>query len=78
MAGHYNSAVADMTALFNKFDDPDPDIRYMTLTDLSKLLSSGSPSYLMRDQSTCSRVIDHLIKLLDDSNGDVQSQALKW
>ena len=78
MAAYYNPTAADVAALFSKFDDPDPDIRYMTLTDLGKMLTTGPPSFLLRETSTCNKVTDHLVKLLDDSNGDVQSQALKW
>ena len=78
MAGYQNPTAADVAALFNKFDDPDSDIRYMTLADLDKILKAGSLTFLSREQSTCNRAVDHLIKLLDDSNGDVQSLALKW
>ena len=78
MASYHNASAADVAALFNKFDNQDSDIRYMTLVDLNKLLTEGAPSFLLREQSTCNRVVDHLIKLLDDQNGDVQSQALKW
>ena len=79
MAGHNGPSSADISTLFPKFDDPDSDIRFMTLVDLYKLLTAGgSSSFWAREQSTSTKVIDRIIKLLDDSNGDVQSQALKW
>lgn len=73
-----NPTSHDVQMLMGKFEDPDSDIRYMTLVDLCSMLTNGSPNLLLKDYNGCNRIIDGLIRLLDDSNGDVQSQALKW
>jgi hypothetical protein len=69
------SAVQDMMV---KLGDSDSDIRFMTLIDLGTLLTSGPPTMVLSDYSVCARAVDWLVRLLNDSNGDVQSQALKW
>ncbi|KAA8650915.1 hypothetical protein EYZ11_001868 [Aspergillus tanneri] len=61
----------------SKLDDPDPDMRYMSLNDLLGILSSPSSAYLAHDQFSASRLADGLLKALDDQHGDVQNQALK-
>ena len=68
----------DVAALLPKFDDPDSDIRYMIMADMQKLLLSGTGPWLAKDYATCCRVVDCLLKALDDQNGDVQSAALSW
>ena len=73
-----NPTSHDVASLLPKYDDPDPDIRYMTLVDLGSILTAGAPTLLVKDYQTCARTLDSLMKLLDDTNGDVQSQALKW
>ena len=73
-----NPTSHDVAALLPKYDDPDSDIRFMTLVDLCNILNTGAPTLLVKDYITCARTIDCLLKLLDDTNGDVQSQALKW
>ena len=73
-----NPSSGDIATLLSKYEDPDSDIRFMTLVDLYNLLSNGSSTFLINDFTTCARTVDQLLKLLDDTNGDVQSQALKW
>ena len=50
----------------------------MTLVDLGRLLENTPQVILSREQAVCGMIVDNLIKLLDDTNGDVQNQALKW
>ena len=69
---------AQCLALLPKLDDTDPDIRYMSLNDLCSLLGSGSGSFLYSDYHSCAKIIDGIIKTLDDQNGEVQNQAIKW
>lgn len=67
-----------LNALLSKLDDPDPDMRYMSLNDLLGILNSPNSSYLPHDQFSSTRLADGLLKALDDQHGDVQNQALKW
>ena len=67
----------DVASLIPKFWDSDSDIRFMSLVDLCNILSAGPQTLLVGDVHTAARVVDCLIVLLDDTNGDVQSQALK-
>lgn len=68
----------NLNNLLSKLDDPDPDIRYMSLNDLLTILSSPQTSYLSHDQHAASRLANGLLNALDDQHGDVQNQALKW
>ncbi|RAH81172.1 hypothetical protein BO86DRAFT_419435 [Aspergillus japonicus CBS 114.51] len=63
--------------LLHKLDDPDPDMRYMSLNDLLGLLDNPNSSYLAHDQVSASKLAEGLLKALDDQHGDVQNQALK-
>jgi hypothetical protein len=65
-------------ALLGKLDDPDADLRYMSLNDLFNILSNPNSSFLTSDERSASRLADGLLKALDDQHGDVQNQALKW
>lgn len=77
MTSRQNYTSGDVAALLPKFGDLDPDIRYMSLVDLSNILDAGSTTLLLNDPTTAARVVDCLLASLDDTNGDVQSQALK-
>lgn len=68
----------NVAALLPRLNDPDSDLRYMSLNDLYNILNSGSPNFLLSDYNTCARTIDGLLKTLDDQNGEVQNQAIKW
>lgn len=65
-----------VASLLPKLNDPDPDIRYMTLNDLHTMLETGAPTFLVHDYGTCARVVDGLIHTLNDGNGDVQNMAI--
>ena len=64
--------------LLPRLDDPDPDIRFMQLNDLTAILNSPGSESLRTDTHAAARVIDKIIKSLTDSNGDCVNQALKW
>ena len=72
------STPANVIALLPKLSDADSDIRYMSLNDLYKVLQNGAPNFLISDYQTCTRAADGLFKTLDDPNGEVQNQAIKW
>ncbi|KKK24715.1 hypothetical protein ARAM_004718 [Aspergillus rambellii] len=67
----------NLNGLLSKLDDPDPDMRYMSLNDLYGILTSPGSSYLPHDQFSSAKLAEGLLKALDDQHGDVQNQALK-
>ncbi|KAM5444253.1 hypothetical protein MferCBS31731_000770 [Microsporum ferrugineum] len=77
MAFHKQSIQQSLGPLLVKFTDPDPDIRYMSLNDLLALIEGCNPSYFSQDPSSCNRMVEGLLKSLEDQNGEVQNVALK-
>ena len=73
-----NPTANSVAALLPKLNDADSDLRYMSLNDLYSILNAGSQNFLLGDYNTCARTIDGLLKTLDDQNGEVQNQAIKW
>lgn len=73
-----NPVPRDVMDLMTKFADPDPDIRYMSLSDLQLLLESSETHYLTYDNSSSRTLLAGLLKAFEDHNGEVQNQALKW
>ena len=69
---------ANVLALLPKLSDADADIRYMSLDDLDKTLRASTPVFLSNDYHTSARIIDCLLKTIDDQHGEVQNQAIKW
>ena len=67
----------NVASLLPKLQDPDSDIRYMTLNDLHTMLTIGSPTFLAHDYTTCAKVVDGLLHTLSDTHGDVQNMAIK-
>jgi len=64
--------------LLSKLDDPDADLRYMSLNDLYGILTNQNSSFLTHDRGTSTKLAEGLLKALDDQHGDVQNMALKW
>lgn len=64
--------------LLSKLDDPDADLRFMSLNDLFAILNSQSSTFLTGDLRSATKLADGLLKALDDQHGEVQNQALKW
>jgi hypothetical protein len=73
-----NSTAQAVASILNKLNDPDPDIRFMQLSDLTNILNASSSEYFKTDAGSAGRVIEGLLKALADQNGEVQNQALKW
>jgi cullin-associated NEDD8-dissociated protein 1 len=73
-----NPTSQNVAALLHKLNDADPDLRYMSLEDLSKVLENGKPDFLHHDYNTAARTVDGVLKTLDDQNGEVQNLAIKW
>jgi cullin-associated NEDD8-dissociated protein 1 len=78
MARDRHAAQASIASLLNKINDPDPDIRFMQLSDLANILIAPSSEFVKQDSHTAARIIDGLLKSLADQHGEVQNQALKW
>jgi cullin-associated NEDD8-dissociated protein 1 len=78
MASALPPTTANINQLLGKLTDADPDFRYMSLDDLLQMLNRSRVDVLYNDYNTAARVVDAVIKALDDQNGEVQNQALKW
>ncbi|KAF3903459.1 hypothetical protein ABW20_dc0105140 [Dactylellina cionopaga] len=63
--------------ILQHLSDADSDFRFMALNDLFSLVTSSSNSITNDSGSTTSRLIDGVVKALDDSNGEVQNLAVK-
>ncbi len=72
------STPAQAMALLPKLSDADSDIRYMSLNDLYSCLDAGGPTFLNGEYHTSAKIIDGIIQTLDDQNGEVQNQAIRW
>ncbi|KAJ3574643.1 hypothetical protein NPX13_g4296 [Xylaria arbuscula] len=64
-------------ALLSKLNDADPDFRFMSLNDLHQILTKSKSDFLTHDYNTSSRVVDAVVKALDDQNGEVQNLAIR-
>ena len=73
-----NPTAATINTLLQKINDPDPDFRFMALNDLLTALNIGKQDLLQHDYNTASRTADNVVRALDDQNGEVQNQAIKW
>ncbi|KAH8203495.1 hypothetical protein TruAng_002366 [Truncatella angustata] len=72
-----NPTINTFHQLIAKLTDPDPDLRYMSLDDLLKILNGNRIDILHSNFSTAAQVVDAVIKTLDDQNGEVQNMALR-
>lgn len=64
--------------ILQQLGDADSDFRFMALNDLYSLVTSNSNTIPSDSGSTTSRLIDGVVKALDDTNGEVQNLAVKW
>lgn len=78
MAPVLNATPGQALALLPKLSDADADLRYMSLNDLYNVLNTGTPNFLTADYHTSAKIIDGVLMTLDDQNGEVQNQAIKW
>jgi cullin-associated NEDD8-dissociated protein 1 len=78
MASSRGSMTQSISSILSKLADPDPDIRFMQLSDLASILNSPTSEHLKSDANLTGRIIDGLLKALADQHGEVQNQALKW
>ncbi|KJX95093.1 cullin binding protein CanA [Zymoseptoria brevis] len=72
-----NPTSHNVASLLPKLQDADPDIRFMSLTDLNTMLNNGHQTFLHHDYTTCAKVVEGLLHTLNDTNGDVQNTAIK-
>ncbi|KAJ8113598.1 hypothetical protein ONZ43_g5120 [Nemania bipapillata] len=63
--------------LLSRLNDADPDFRFMSLNDLHQILTKPKTDFLAHDYNTSSRIVDAVIRSLDDQNGEVQNLAVK-
>lgn len=50
----------------------------MALNDLLTVFRIAKNDFLNHDYNTAARTVDHVVRALDDQNGEVQNQAIKW
>lgn len=67
-----------INSLLGKLSDADPDFRFMSLNDILTVLDNAKHDILLNDYNTAARTVDHIVKALDDQNGEVQNLAIKW
>ena len=77
MSSSHVPAPQQLAELSQKLYNVDPDIRYMSLHDLTTVLNSNSTSYLSQDYHQCARITDGLLHTLNDTNGEVQNETIK-
>lgn len=73
-----NPIPGTVSQLLQKINDPDPDFRFMALNDLLTVFSIAKHDLLHHDYNVAARTVDAVVKALDDQNGEVQNQAIKW
>ena len=73
-----NPSPAQALALLPKLSDADADLRYMSLNDLYNTLNAGASTFISNDYHASAKIIDGVLQTLDDQNGEVQNQAIKW
>lgn len=76
--GSPNATSAQALALLPKLSDADADLRYMSLNDLYDTLDAGAQNMLVGDYHSSAKIIDGVLQTLDDPNGEVQNQSIKW
>ncbi|KAL2024999.1 hypothetical protein VTK56DRAFT_1 [Thermocarpiscus australiensis] len=72
-----NPTPQTVSQLLTKITDPDPDFRFMALSDLLTVFTIAKNDFLNHDYNTAARTVDHVVRALDDQNGEVQNQAIK-
>lgn len=73
-----NPVPGTVAQLLQKINDPDPDFRFMALSDMLEVFRLTKNDLLHHDYNVAARTVDAVIKSLDDQNGEVQNQAIKW
>ncbi|KAK9463277.1 armadillo-type protein [Lipomyces oligophaga] len=77
MASFNGSGSTAVQPLLDKLSSEDSDFRFMSLSDLYAILSNKSVPLANDSISTMNRVIDGILKSLNDNNAEVQSLAVK-
>ncbi|KAK4250305.1 armadillo-type protein [Corynascus novoguineensis] len=72
-----NPTPQTVSQLLTKITDVDPDFRFMALSDLLTVFNIAKHDFLNHDFNTAARTVDHVVRALDDQNGEVQNQAIK-
>lgn len=76
MSTDFKSADQKLKEIISKCKDVDPDLRFMALNDLNKLLVEHN-LIINKVNSYSSKITEILTDALSDTNSDVQNQALK-
>lgn len=73
-----NPVPATVAAILTRISDSDSDYRFMALSDLLRVFVIAKNDFMHHDYNIASRTSEAVVRLLDDANGEVQNQALKW
>jgi len=76
MSTDFKSADQKLKQILDKSKDVDPDLRFMALNDLNKLLVEHN-LIINKVNSYSAKIIGILLSSLNDPNSDVQNQSLK-
>lgn len=76
--GERQIGTQSISSLLAKLDDPDADLRYMSLNDLYSILTSAQVATHGVEGHSATEISKGLLKAIDDHHGDVQNMALKW
>ncbi|KAH3679386.1 hypothetical protein WICMUC_001006 [Wickerhamomyces mucosus] len=76
MSTDFKGADQKLKEIVSKSKDVDPDLRFMALNDLNKLLVEHS-LIINKVNSYSQKIVNLLLESITDQNSDVQSQALK-
>lgn len=73
-----SSGAIQLHTLLEKMSNPDSDFRFMSLNDLLESLTQHTFNFSAVEPSMMSKLVDGVVKALDDQNGEVQNLAVKW
>jgi cullin-associated NEDD8-dissociated protein 1 len=68
----------NLQGILERLNNADSDYRFMTLNDLHSYLTSANTTGVTVDSFQNVRLLDGVLKALDDVNGEVQNLAVKW
>jgi hypothetical protein len=71
-------SIREISIAISNIQNDDADLRFMALEDLNKSISASATNLFVNERQIAQTVMDTVLRGLDDSNGDVQSAALKW
>lgn len=69
-------AAQGIHVLLEKMSSPDADFRYMALSDL--MAETNKDAVSMVDDRTQTMMVQRVLELVRDQNGEVKNMSVKW